>query len=71
MPNAFKPYYAFTAVRKFFFLLDTKRTQRLSISTLAESQVSTNLIYVYRNIEIIDIWYISGNGGIHVFDEIV
>ena len=42
MPNAFKPYYAFTAVRKFFFFLDMRRTQKINILELAESQVSND-----------------------------
>lgn len=39
MPEDFKPYYAYTAVRKFFFFLDTRRIQRIPINVLAESQV--------------------------------
>jgi Ca2+-binding EF-hand superfamily protein len=39
----FYPYYVFTAVRKFFFLLDPKRTQRIHMRDLLSSQVLPEL----------------------------
>lgn len=47
MPEDFKPYYAFTAVRKFFFFLDERRTQTIPIAKLAESTVSSGYFSLY------------------------
>jgi Ca2+-binding EF-hand superfamily protein len=48
MPDAFKPYYSFTAVRKFFFVLDERRTQSISIAALAESPVMEEFLFLMR-----------------------
>lgn len=48
MPAAFRPYYAFTAVRKFFFFLDQKRNQRIPISLLTESPVMEEFMFLMR-----------------------
>merc|ERR1740138_1969554 len=39
----FYPFYVFTAVRKFFFFLDSKRTGRISIQDLCSSNILTEL----------------------------
>lgn len=48
MPEGFRPYYAYTTVRRFFFFLDPKRTQRICIYTLAESAVMEELLFFSR-----------------------
>jgi len=46
--RTFYPYYVFTAARRFFFFLDTKRTQRISIKKLGHSTVMEELLYLKR-----------------------
>lgn len=48
MPEGFRPYYAYTTVRRFFFFLDPKRTQRICIYTLAESAIMEELLFFSR-----------------------
>ena len=48
MPPSFYPYYVFTAARRFFFFLDTRRTQRINIKKLGHSSVMEELLYMKR-----------------------
>jgi Ca2+-binding EF-hand superfamily protein len=43
LQEEFYPFYVFTAVRKFFFFLDPKRTQRIRIRDLLSSQILPEL----------------------------
>jgi serine/threonine-protein phosphatase 2A regulatory subunit B'' len=45
LPDSFKPFYVFTASKRFFFFLDPKRTKRISILKLGE--LKTALISIY------------------------
>jgi len=48
MTPSFYPYYVFTAARRFFFFLDTRRTQRINIKKLGHSSVMEELLYMKR-----------------------
>ena len=48
MPKSFYPYYVFTAARRFFFFLDSKRTLRINIKKLGHSTIMEELLYLKR-----------------------
>lgn len=48
LPEVFYPFYVFTSARRFFFFLDSRRSRKLHIHTLAHSNIMEELLFIKR-----------------------
>ena len=49
LKNDFYPFYVITAVRKFFFFLDAKRTGKILIKDMLTSRTKNSIFYLHSN----------------------